>query len=103
MLNTAGTVLFVGSNDHYVYALSTTDGTPVWMYETGKAVRSSPALSADGSTLYIGSDDSSVRFNRSLLSNLFSVSLYLCVSVSVPLSLSHSLTLSFTLTFSLSL
>ena len=96
MLNTAGTVLFVGSNDHYVYALSTTDGTPVWMYETGKAVRSSPALSADGSTLYIGSDDSNVRFNRSLLSTSFFVSLYLCVSYSLTLSFTHSLSLSLT-------
>jgi outer membrane protein assembly factor BamB len=44
--------LFVGSNDGYVYALSTTDGTVQWTFETEGWVHSSPAV-VDG-TVYIG-------------------------------------------------
>ena len=28
-----------------------------WLFETGSGVRSSPALSSDGATVYVGSDD----------------------------------------------
>ena len=48
--------IYVGSFDHYIYALSQTDGSLYWRYQTGGAVDSSPNLASDG-TLYVGSDD----------------------------------------------
>jgi outer membrane protein assembly factor BamB len=49
-----GTV-YVGSDDHYLYAFDP-NGTLKWRYPTEDAVRSSPAIAADG-TVYVGSDD----------------------------------------------
>ena len=45
----------MGSNDGKLYAI-TAEGALKWSYATQGAVRSSPALGADG-TLYVGSDD----------------------------------------------
>ena len=59
-LSPDGATLFVGSNDHNVYALKATDGSVVWQYQTRDQVRSSPTLSADGATLFVGSDDHNV-------------------------------------------
>jgi outer membrane protein assembly factor BamB len=39
-----------------VQALNTTDGSLLWEYSTGDFVFSSPTLSADGTTLFVGSD-----------------------------------------------
>jgi hypothetical protein len=47
--------VYVGSNDHKLYAVKP-DGTQKWAFTTGNVVTSSPALSADG-TVYVGSWD----------------------------------------------
>ena len=39
---------------------NTADGSEKWSYATGDGVASSPTLSADGTTLYIGSADKNV-------------------------------------------
>ena len=49
-----GTV-YVGSRDHYLYAINP-DGTLKWKFETGAWVDSSPAIASDG-TIYVGSGD----------------------------------------------
>lgn len=51
-------VVYVGSNDHYVYALNAATGTYIWSYKTGSSVDSSPAV-ADG-VVYVGSDDNNI-------------------------------------------
>jgi eukaryotic-like serine/threonine-protein kinase len=54
-------VVYVGSQDHNVYALSAAIAPPervVWIFGTGGPVFSSPAV-ADG-VVYVGSDDGSV-------------------------------------------
>jgi outer membrane protein assembly factor BamB len=43
---TGGSV-YIGSADHFVYALSAVDGSVRWRYKTGGAVNSSPAVAAD--------------------------------------------------------
>jgi inhibitor of cysteine peptidase len=48
-------IIFVGSDDNYVYAINR-DGSLKWRYKTGGIVRSSPAIAEDG-TVYIGSFD----------------------------------------------
>jgi len=53
-ISSDGTI-YVGSSDHYLYALNP-DGTLKWKFQTGKRVFSSPAISSDG-TIYVGSDD----------------------------------------------
>jgi outer membrane protein assembly factor BamB len=52
-----GTV-YVGSNDHFVYALSH-DGSEKWRFETKGPVISSPAVLSDGG-IVVGSQDSAV-------------------------------------------
>ncbi len=54
-LGSEGTV-YIGSGDNKLRALSA-DGTLKWEYETGDWVDTVPALSADGSTVYVGSWD----------------------------------------------
>jgi hypothetical protein len=54
----ANGVVYVGSDDHNVYALNATTGTKVWNYTTGSGVDSSPAV-ANG-VVYVGSEDSNV-------------------------------------------
>ncbi|MBN1232724.1 MAG: PQQ-binding-like beta-propeller repeat protein, partial [Candidatus Coatesbacteria bacterium] len=48
-------VVYVGSHDHYLYAINCSSGTPKWRYQTGSGIGSSPCVS-DG-VVYIGSDD----------------------------------------------
>src|SRR5208283_4324334 len=51
-------VVYVGSDDHYVYALNAATGAYIWSYKTGSSVDSSPAV-ANG-MVYIGSEDHKV-------------------------------------------
>lgn len=48
-------VVYVGSNDHKVYALNAANGASLWNYTTGEPVESSPAV-VDG-IVYVGSND----------------------------------------------
>ena len=48
--------IYIGSDDGYVYALST-NGAVHWEYATGGPIRSSAAFQSGG-VVYIGSDDS---------------------------------------------
>ena len=52
-----GTV-YVGSDDHNVYAINATTGTKLWNYTTGGAVLSSPAV-VNG-VVYVGSNDTNI-------------------------------------------
>jgi hypothetical protein len=51
-------VVYVGSEDDYVYALDAATGAYIWSYKTGNKVDSSPAL-ANG-VVYVGSEDDNV-------------------------------------------
>jgi outer membrane protein assembly factor BamB len=55
----AAGLVYVGSDDHKLYALNAATGVATWTATTGGAVRSSPAV--DGSTVYVGSDDHKLR------------------------------------------
>ena len=46
-------VLYVGSDDHFVYALNASDGSFKWKYQTRDIVQSSPQVV--NSVVYIGS------------------------------------------------
>jgi len=48
--------LYVGSSTGQVWAFNGAGGR-VWMYQAGGGVGAEPALSLDGDTLYVGSDD----------------------------------------------
>lgn len=52
--------IFIGSNDGYVYAISSR-GVLRWKKNLGAAVHSSPSISSDGSVLYIGCADGKFR------------------------------------------
>jgi outer membrane protein assembly factor BamB len=56
-----GGVVYVGSGDSNVYALSDATGKLVWNYTTGSAVESSPAVV--GGVVYVGSGDNVYAFN----------------------------------------
>jgi outer membrane protein assembly factor BamB len=51
-------VLYIGSLDHTVYALDTSDGTLIWAFVTGDMVVSTPTVI--NGTVYIGSQDDKV-------------------------------------------
>ena len=51
--------IYAGSADGHLYALSATDGTPVWRLSTSGAVQGEATL--DGTHIYFGSDDGAVR------------------------------------------
>ena len=51
-------VVYVGSDDNHVYALSASTGTELWLFETGDVIRSSPTVA--GSVVYVGSNDNHV-------------------------------------------
>lgn len=51
-----GGVLYVGSSDHFLYALDAVNGALKWKFKTGSRVCSSPAVS--GGLVYFGSFDS---------------------------------------------
>ncbi|MFH0829893.1 MAG: PQQ-binding-like beta-propeller repeat protein [Candidatus Aenigmatarchaeota archaeon] len=50
-----GSMFYIGSDDGNVYAFDAQAGSVEWTYQTGGAVKSSPAL--DSGTVYAGSDD----------------------------------------------
>jgi len=51
-------VIYVGSRDHYLYAINP-DGSIKWRHETGDEIVSSPAIGYDG-TIYVSSHDGRV-------------------------------------------
>jgi outer membrane protein assembly factor BamB len=53
-----GLSVYVGTGDGKVYALNANDGSVRWSYQTGGAIKSSPAVS--NGILYIGSTDNSL-------------------------------------------
>lgn len=75
-LSPDGQTLYVGSNDGFVYALKTSDGSKIWATDFGGPVNGSPVLSSDGSTLYdaningtfkaLKASDGSVLLSRNL-------------------------------------
>jgi outer membrane protein assembly factor BamB len=54
----ANGLVYVGSNDHEVYALDAASGAVAWSFTTGDDVESSPIV--DDGTVYVGSDDGSI-------------------------------------------
>jgi len=60
-------VVYVGSSDHHVYAISETNGQQIWSFATGGAIQDSGALISSVNThgvktLYIGSADGVLYF-----------------------------------------
>jgi outer membrane protein assembly factor BamB len=53
----AGDALYIGSLDHYVYALASENGDLLWKTELPGAIAGTPLLSEDGSPLYVGNFD----------------------------------------------
>ena len=51
-------VVYVGSDDHNLYAFDAVSGALLWNYTTGRAVRASPAVAND--VVYFGSDDNNI-------------------------------------------
>ena len=59
---TAGGLLYIGSSDAKLYCLNATSGATVWRYSASGAIDlSSPAISADNSTIFFGALDFRVR------------------------------------------
>jgi outer membrane protein assembly factor BamB len=57
----ANGVVYFGSDDKYVYAVNASDGSLIWSFQTvGGGVRSSPAVSTDGSRVIVGSNNGSL-------------------------------------------
>ena len=56
---TGNGVVYIGSDDHNVYALNAKTGAKLWSYSTGSAVHGSSAAVANG-VVYVGSDDGNV-------------------------------------------
>jgi outer membrane protein assembly factor BamB len=56
---TGNGVVYIGSDDHNVYALNAKTGAKLWSYSTGSAVHGSSAAVANG-VVYVGSDDGDV-------------------------------------------
>lgn len=54
----AQNTVYVGSNDHYLYAINVPDGTERWKFKTGSRVASSPAVYAG--LVYFGSYDGNI-------------------------------------------
>gem|GEM_PF-3164322 len=61
-LNEDASVLYVGSHDGVVYALSTVDGSEIWRFKTGDVVFASPAVgnTQHGYAVIVGSADNNV-------------------------------------------
>src|SRR5206468_4241311 len=53
--NVVGNLVYIGSLDSRLYALSTTTGSTAWSTKTGGPIHSSPAVS--NGDVYVGSDD----------------------------------------------
>ena len=56
-----GGKVFVGSDDSKLYCFDQNSGKVLWTFKTGAAVRSSPALAADGSVVFGSYDGSAYR------------------------------------------
>lgn len=50
-----GNTIYIGSADHFIYAVSKTEGELIWSFEMQGAILSSPVISEDGQTLYAAS------------------------------------------------
>lgn len=57
--NGAGGLVYAGTDDGTLYALSLADGSVLWSFAAGSAIRTPPAAGCDG-TLYFGTDDGAV-------------------------------------------
>ena len=51
-------IVYVGSEDGYLYAITASTGHLAWSYKTGGGILSSPTVS--GANVYVGSDNGSV-------------------------------------------
>jgi len=81
-------IVYVGSNDNNLTAFNT-DGSIKWTFTTGNWVDSSPALSKDGSTVYVGSWDNylyAVNTDDGSLNWSFETSSYITSSPAVDLN-----------------
>jgi outer membrane protein assembly factor BamB len=58
-------IIYVGSNDNYLYAINPSDGSTKWRLNLINDVRSSPTVGVDG-TVYVGSDNNEVYAISSL-------------------------------------
>ena len=60
----AGNHLYFGSDDHNLYAVDTTSGKIDWMFPTGAAIASSPAVATGAAQpiVVVGSNDGNVYF-----------------------------------------
>lgn len=52
----AGNLIYVGSDDHHLYAINATDGKEAWTFDSGAAILSSPNVGPDG-TVHFGSQN----------------------------------------------
>ena len=55
-------VVYVGSNDHFLYALDAAEGRELWKFQTGANVGSTPAL-ANGSVYFLSLDGYAYSLN----------------------------------------
>jgi len=55
---TSNGIVYIGSDDHNVYAINANTGTKIWNYTTGDVVESSPTVF--NGTVYVGSFDHDV-------------------------------------------
>ena len=81
-------IVYVGSNDNNLSAFNT-DGSIKWTFTTGNWVDSSPALSKDGSTVYVGSWDNylyAVNTDEGTLNWSFETNSYITSSPAVDLN-----------------
>ncbi|MFH1504239.1 MAG: PQQ-binding-like beta-propeller repeat protein [Candidatus Omnitrophota bacterium] len=61
-----GGVIYIGSDDKKVYAFDESDGSSVWTTSNlADKVEGSPAISADGTALYVGAEDKVYRLDTS--------------------------------------
>jgi outer membrane protein assembly factor BamB len=51
--------IYVGSNDHKLYAFNPDSPAPIWQFPTGAEIKSSPNIGPDG-TIYVASNDHKV-------------------------------------------
>ena len=66
VLGTAGGVVFASSKDGYLIALDAANGKPLWRYQTGGSIRSSPMSYAVDGKQYIAIASSSTLFTFAL-------------------------------------
>merc|ERR1712166_1594490 len=56
-LSSDGKVVYVGSNDHSLYAVNASTGSEIWIFATGGVVYSSPVVNSNSKVVYVGSED----------------------------------------------